>query len=599
MRIDQIEVQNFKNISHGTFTPGPFTAFVGKNGSGKTSWMEAFRCLLTGEFPEIPIQDGKSEAIVAGFIKPIGLLTRKVTGKGTSVKLNAVTTSAKSVNELMEDAFHIKPATAKVITSSKLLMSMKAGELSEFLINSGMIPVSIDLAKLKALCSMSKAAEAELDMVLPEAPAPIGLQDLSDVYAFFYTTRTTLKQTLAAEKARSVYTGELPKMNEAAIEKRLSEIISIETKAKAQQEQIDAYQSACNKRKSANEEMAQLAQKIRAITAKAPEPGAKEQLEKQMQEAQDDINSWKGTTSVLKKNIETLEKTLKALDTPYCPLSDKLVCKTDKTAIKDEIAEAIHVAKTQITTIDRELNELKARIVLLEIKLKRLKEEEAAYQEKVVLYQKYVFLKDHLPVVPAKPQNPESPAKYAAEKEELNRQKGLIIKREQARESERKAAEISRRLEVIEELLDILNPKKGIREKVVECSMSPLVAYCNERSEKLRSGFSLNIAVNNGIHLQYRTDPSMHYLDAASASAGEQLFIAFLILDMLNELTGYRILMLDDLDKLDGAAFDSMIQLLTSAEVSKNYDHILLGAVNHELIVKTLRSHKEIEVFAL
>lgn len=599
MRIDQIKIQDFKNISNSTFCPGQITAFVGSNGAGKTSWMEAFRYLLTGEAPENPIQDGKTQAVVEGDIKPIGSLVRKITEKGTSVRLNGSSTTAKSVNELMEDAFKVKPMTAKVMTSSKLLMSMKAGELSEFLVNSGTIPVSIDLTKLKSLCAVSKEAETELEMVLPEAPAPIGLEDLNEAYAFFFTARTTLKQTLAAEKARAAYTGEMPAMNAAAIEKRLNEILAQEARVKAQQSQVDAYRAACVKRQKANEEMVKLAQKIKEITAKAPEPGAKEQLEKQMQEVQDRINSRSSTLLVLKKNVETLEKTLKALDTPYCPLSDKLICKTDKSAVKEEISETVRAAQEEIAAIERELSELKTRVALLEAKQKQLKEEETAYQQKVMLYQKYTFLKDHLPDVPEKPAEPESPAKYAKEKEELNRQKALIVKMEQAHESELKVKEVSNRLEVIEQLLDVLNPKKGIREKVVECALAPLVAFCNAKSEKLRSGFALNIAINNGVHLQYRTNPSMQFIDVASASAGEQLFVAFLILDMLNELTGYRVLMMDDLDKLDAEAFESMIKLLTSEEVLKSYDHILLGAVNHAQVVNTLKSHKEIAVIEL
>lgn len=405
MRIDQIKIQDFKNISTSTFCPGQITAFVGSNGAGKTSWMEAFRYLLTGEAPENPIQDGKTQAVVEGDIKPIGSLVRKITEKGTSVRLNGSSTTAKSVNELMEDAFKVKPMTAKVMTSSKLLMSMKAGELSEFLVNSGTIPVSIDLTKLKSLCAVSKEAETELEMVLPEAPAPIGLENLNEAYAFFFTARTTLKQTLAAEKARAAYTGEMPAMNAAAIEKRLNEILAQEARVKAQQSQVDAYRAACVKRQKANEEMVKLAQKIKEITAKAPEPGAKEQLEKQIQEVQDRINSRSSTLLVLKKNVETLEKTLKALDTPYCPLSDKLVCKTDKSAVKEEIAETVRAAQEEIAAIERELSELKTRAALLEAKQKQLKEEETAYQQKVMLYQKYTFLKDHLPDVPENPLN--------------------------------------------------------------------------------------------------------------------------------------------------------------------------------------------------
>ena len=51
MRIDQIKIQDFKNISNSTFCPAKSLLLLAATGAGKTSWMEAFRYLLTGEAP--------------------------------------------------------------------------------------------------------------------------------------------------------------------------------------------------------------------------------------------------------------------------------------------------------------------------------------------------------------------------------------------------------------------------------------------------------------------------------------------------------------------------------------------------------------------
>ena len=108
----------------------------------------------------------------------------------------------------------------------------------------------------------------------------------------------------------------------------------------------------------------------------------------------------------------------------------------------------------------------------------------------------------------------------------------------------------TRRIDVVSELIDTLDPKKGIREKVISFALSPLIDYCNEKASQLKTGFQINIQTSNGTHLMCKPKESSDYQELSAASSGEQLLATFLITDMLNALSGYGILMLDDLDKV-------------------------------------------------
>ncbi len=154
-------------------------------------------------------------------------------------------------------------------------------------------------------------------------------------------------------------------------------------------------------------------------------------------------------------------------------------------------------------------------------------------------------------------------------------------------------------LVVISELIDTLDPKKGIREKVISFALSPLIDYCNEKASRLKTGFQINIQTSNGTHLMCKPKESSDYQELSAASSGEQLLATFLITDMLNALSGYGILMLDDLDKVDDSSLNNLLSLLCDREVSDSYDHIFLAGVNHNDTVKTIQNYQDIRMMDL
>jgi hypothetical protein len=150
---------------------------------------------------------------------------------------------------------------------------------------------------------------------------------------------------------------------------------------------------------------------------------------------------------------------------------------------------------------------------------------------------------------------------------------------------------LKKQLEVIEAVLTILSPKSGIREKIIQSVLTPLEEHCNELAKKLRLNFEIAIKVDKGIKFFCKAKASMDFVSLPQVSSGEQLLVIFLILDMLNSLSGFRILMIDDLDKMDAGALDELMAVLADPEVLKRYDHIFLAMVDHDDAMKVLNRY--------
>jgi recombinational DNA repair ATPase RecF len=70
MKFKEITIENFKGIKGITYTPLNKTAvLIGKNGLGKTSFLEGIRFLITGNTPDNCIFDGADSTTVSGILE--------------------------------------------------------------------------------------------------------------------------------------------------------------------------------------------------------------------------------------------------------------------------------------------------------------------------------------------------------------------------------------------------------------------------------------------------------------------------------------------------------------------------------------------------
>lgn len=76
MKINHVRISNFKEARAFELTPAKVNVFIGPNGSGKTSILQALRYGLTGNSPQDAITGGAKKAVVDLTFPDIGTLTR-------------------------------------------------------------------------------------------------------------------------------------------------------------------------------------------------------------------------------------------------------------------------------------------------------------------------------------------------------------------------------------------------------------------------------------------------------------------------------------------------------------------------------------------
>ena len=175
--------------------------------------------------------------------------------------------------------------------------------------------------------------------------------------------------------------------------------------------------------------------------------------------------------------------------------------------------------------------------------------------------------------------------------------KDNIVKYTQYVEDYKKFIELSDEKDVLDALVKMFAPKGDVSLKVTQHYFGIFEDVCNERAAELKPGFTLKFVPDDGIKILCETEPGRGYIPYQACSSGERAFVIFLLTDLIScALTKSNILILDDLDKLDNEAFNSLLKCIMQPSVQESYDHIILCAVNHEDTLKTLAKYPEIQV---
>jgi len=591
MQIKNLEIKDFKAIKELKMNSKKVNVVVGSIGTGKTSTLDALRYLLTGDVPSRPVRSGAENASVRAEI--FGIPFERTYGIKSTVKLNGKVTTQKSVKELIESRTHITLDTIKIATTSKFLSAMSSGELSNYLVNNNLIPAEIDFNILKNLCEMSKPVEAELSMTFPSGSEKFNLNTIDEVYKQYYAERRLLKQKLEDEKAKANFMGKIPTENAAAIDEELKRIDLYHESMIAYQKLKQAYDYAVKNRNDILQKMQQIENQIAAIPNVSVDPKEMEYLKGQEKILKQNFYKEKGTIEILMKNIQMFEKTLQNLNTSICPLSDKLVCTIDKTAIKDELQQFIQQNQAEIMKANERKQSICAQAKILSAKMKDYENRFIAVQNLNSLRQQYSNLRSAVPTIPEPPQKPVEIPNQEERKAQLLAQKEMIMRYHMVVQAKKEVEQISERLGIYQEIINLLSPKSGIREKIIEIALSPLIEHANQRAGELKMGLKINIVVNNGVHIMYSpSHVDNDLLPISSASGGESIHILFLILDALNALCGLGIMILDSLEKLDESGLKDLLELFSKEGVLDQYDHIFIAMSNHKDSLELIDKYK-------
>lgn len=596
MKINNYTVANFKGVDFMSENNVPKrTIFVGPNGSGKSSMLEGIRYGITGDCPSNAVRANAPYASVLIELDKLAPIERiqHAGNKPNQIRYSGTLTTQKSVSEQIQSTFNINLDTMKNITSGEILRAMSAGELSKFLTESGLLPLSVDVEEVIKECKLSADAAAMIKVFLPPMPNKFGLDDINGCYEEFFEQRKLITRDIKAEEAKAAaYNGPAPTKTIADIDKAIASMSTTSADVVIYQNAKALYDKAKLQFDRQQAEIKRLDEFLSKNACKAPDEGKKANAEFQLRNLSAKEASATGTISVLEKNLKMLEKMLSDLKSPKCPLSDKLICTTDKTAIKDELEETIKNTKAELDKQKALINDINKKIDMFNKQISDYKNDLDKFLKFQSESERLVALRAAVVPLPPVPVEPKTKPVDTAAIDALNKEKSNIIAYNLAKDAEKRVVDLEKSKAVVQEIVAALDPKGGIRESVIAYALTPLVDYCNKRSKQMNLDIEIDIKASSGSRIYCKTPSSGGaFVPLESASSGQKAIILFLVMDMLNFLSGLGILFLDGLEVLDKSAFDALLTILESPESDQTYNHIFMSVVDHDDINDVIAKH--------
>lgn len=596
MKITRLQTIDFQGL-HGKREysfPNKITALAMPNGSGKTSLLNAIRFALTGNAGEgITISGKAAKTDVAITTESGAYIIREIPREGDpKFWYNKKVITRTALEKAISSLTGCESGVLKTVTASELIGSMKPQELGDLML--GYIPETLDTGTVTGYIPDCTDGMKEIaEEILPTGT--FGTAGLDAGYKAAYKRRTAAKKEKAEMEAtlRILSKTPMPKEGEEALKKQLEAI-------KKQQEEMTVYRTKkaeYDRQTGLRKQQEEKLKLLRDQLSKLPEAVYDEKktaaLKKDMEELQKEADDTKRTAAALSASAEALKKALQELDSPVCPLSKKLTCTTDKTAVRGELSEAAEKAEKELEVQKKRMDDIRATLEKESALLRELEEARINAVKRDALQKQAdeleIGLKNIQTEEPKKPAETVSGVTEAEIQEKLNAIKAY----DRAATVRSDLAAKTRQVEDLEKLVSALEPKGFVRNSVTRSYISAFEASVNARAAQLKPGMKMKFVQRDGIVPMLDVNGDGLYYPYGSLSGGEKIFMVFLLLDMLNAMCGLKILFLDELSVLDEDNFKALISVLNSVT---DYDQVFITTVDHESLVKALKAVKDIDV---
>lgn len=550
-KICKIVIENFKGIKFNTLTPKEEPTWLfDKNGSGKTSFLEALRYGLTGKMPKDILYHGTKEGFVSIFFNdPDNTIVTRFFYSGSKpnkVKVNSKACTAKEAQKIICEIMNASEEQLDALTSNEIFQELIKGDLGKFLL--GFITEPMTIEKLYDICEFTDDEKVKIadDKLLPKM-FDVSITD--SVYQTLFTERASIRKQIAALSAKYDFEEPMPEpkfKSDEDLKKAEDEYIKLSGEAAFEKEKLDAYNKALTEYNSRKARQETLKRKLDELVAK---------LEVETTEFDvDNANKTLNDAVTMKHNFETIiasnkivvnnqKKILDALDSDKCPISSCLVCKTDKTKAKADVEESIKAAQSAVDTASEGVTKENETI-------KKANDRLAYLKAQLNITNEIKALKCRISDIDIG----EEPSRPTIVTVSGDWKSFPVYKKEYEEYSDFVSAK---------ELLNILLKKNSVVDSLVK-KFSPkgsvgvaiMKHYCDlfdEEAETISDafGYQIKFIPEDGVKLSVIPADKTAEVDFTSLSTGEKLITSIIIYVVLNSLMGTGIIILDDFNDLD------------------------------------------------
>ena len=575
--INNVTITNYGGIEAISLPDGPITVVTGGNGHGKSTIVDAIRFLLTGK-NGYTIKSGATEAVVEGemFGSVFSRTMRpSATGITTEIRMNRRKVTGKAFEEWLKKN-GIDPAALKIATSSEVLSAMSAGELSDFFIKGGYLPVKVTAEDVLDFLDLEVEEKEFLAERLPEDE--FGLDEVNALYADLYELRKATKRFLVGQIAEVCK----PKGDLVTLKTELEAVLKNEGASTAAKAAWAAYETAVNAVKAAVDQAAALRKEISLITETKDLSEEITAMKKKLSAARDLLTQLKGNLSTFKSQAKVNKELLDRLSSDACPLECSIVCKTDKTPIREKYQKMNDELSKQAQSCQERMTKGQELITSLEDALSKLETRQKEYEKRKTLEAN--LAKVVIPPTPEKPKVVKDTEDWTAKKSVIVAQIAACEKYETYLKQVAEQEKLQAKVKMLDHLIATLAPKGELVASIINLAVADLEEICNEQAAKIKTGYQLHFKAEDGLKITVTAKPGNPELEISALSTGERSIALLLVMDLLNQLsTGFRLLLIDDFEKFDMGNMAGLIKMIRDSS-----SDAIIGVVQHDEIVKAL-----------
>lgn len=583
--ITTISIRNFKGIEDLQLNAKKLNAIIGKCGSGKSSLLDAIRFALTGKAGKEVIRKGCREASVVLRFSDNSTIERIRRTSENISKCNGKSSTKRSLDEFLT-ARNMNPCWIESLCSVDWFDGLSSKDLNNFFMT---------ILPLRAKAETVVELVAQLDKDLTEKKEKylmeeilkkqeiFSFNDLANGYNTAYTVRQELKRKYNEMLPRCTFNETVPAKTREDIEKELNNISQVEAAEKEYSKRLKEYASSKKQHDLAIKRLDEMKKELDTYSScKKPKEETKTQAEADRKLFQVHIKRTNEYIGTINSTLDLLKRTLDNLDKPICPISEKLICTTDKSQLKEELLSLIQKNENALAS-NKEF------LAKCEDQVRKRDDIISNYQKEVYRYEQKTTLENNIskfivPEILPEPQKVEK-AHLEAKKKELLDLLSILSRYEKVQQNKKELAKIKDKYDLAQFAVKVLDSKIGIPALILQRTLRFFEKKCNEKASLLREGFQIHFLSDNGITIQVSPGKGKPFVDMKEVSTGEFVCVAYILMTMIGEATKCHLFLIDNLDRLDTEYLNALLSLL---EEDKKIEQVFLGGVDHADVEQTL-----------
>lgn len=583
--ITTISIRNFKGIEDLQLNAKKLNAIIGKCGSGKSSLLDAIRFALTGKAGKEVIRKGCREASVVLRFSDNSTIERIRRTSENISKCNGKSSTKRSLDEFLT-ARNMNPCWIESLCSVDWFAGLSSKDLNNFFMT---------ILPLRAKAETVVELVAQLDKDLTEKKEKylmeeilkkqeiFNFNDLANGYNTAYTVRQELKRKYNEMLPRCTFNETVPAKTREDIEKELNNISQVEAAEKEYSKRLKEYTSSKKQHDLAIKRLDEMKKELDTYSScKKPKKETKTQAEADRKLFQVHIKRTNEYIGTINSTLDLLKRTLDNLDKPICPISEKLICTTDKSQLKEELLSLIQKNENALAS-NKEF------LAKCEDQVRKRDDIISNYQKEVYRYEQKTTLENNIskfivPEILPEPQKVEK-AHLEAKKKELLDLLSILSRYEKVQQNKKELAKIKDKYDLAQFAVKVLDSKIGIPALILQRTLRFFEKKCNEKASLLREGFQIHFLSDNGITIQVSPGKGKPFVDMKEVSTGEFVCVAYILMTMIGEATKCHLFLIDNLDRLDTEYLNALLSLL---EEDKKIEQVFLGGVDHADVERTL-----------